>query len=394
MWQDFKNIYHLLRAILANIFYGFPSKNMKIIGVTGTDGKTTTSHLIYHVLKSEGLKVALISTVAAKIGEKEYDTGFHVTTPDSFQIQKYLSLAKKAKSEYVVLEVTSHALDQNRVFGINFDIGVLTNISHEHLDYHKTYQNYVKTKYKLLERSESVVVNKDDRSYKHILKLKKPWEKHVWHTYGFTDADIKLSDAPFVKNLPGKYNWSNGMAAISVGTLLGISPDEMKKSFASFRLPQGRFDKVYDKNFTIYIDFAHTPNSLEQVLQTLKDQTYERLIHVFGSAGMRDKSKRPLMGKASGKYSDVIILTAEDPRSESVEDICSDIKSGITKNDEAVIIIPDRQDAITAAIEMAKKDDTIVISGKGHETSMNLGDGEIPWSDYEAVEKALNSKLT
>lgn len=361
---------------------------MKVIGITGTDGKTTTSHLIYHILKSEGLKVALISTVAAKIGDKEYDTGFHVTTPDSFQIQKYLSLAKKAKCDYVVLEVTSHALHQNRVFGIHFDVGVMTNVSHEHMDYHKSYEKYVETKYRLLALSDTVVVNKDDRSYNYLLAFKGQWSKQLWKTYGFKNADVTLQTAPFVKELQGEYNWSNALAATAVGELLGVSVNEVEKAVKTFTLPKGRFDKVYDKEFSIYIDFAHTPNSLEQVLKTLKGITKGRLIHIFGSAGMRDASKRPLMGKASSMYSDVIILTAEDPRSESIETICEEIKSGVSRRD-AVVIIPDRQDAITAGVEMAKKGDVIIITGKGHERSMNLGDGEVPWSDYEGVKTAL-----
>jgi len=394
MWQDVKNMYHLFRAVFANISFGFPSKNMTVIGVTGTDGKTTTSHFIYHILKSEGLKVALVSTVSAMIDGKEHDTGFHVTTPDSFQIQKYLSLAKKAKCEYVVLEVTSHALDQNRVHGIHFNVGVVTNISHEHLDYHKTYEKYVRTKFKLLARADSVLVNKDDKSYRYLTALKKDLSNQQWHTYGLQHADLTLSDAPFVNEFPGEYNWYNGLAGVSVGKLLGISFDEMKKSCKTFRFPKGRLDLVYDKQFKVYVDFAHTPNSIKQVLQTLNAKTNGRLIHVFGSAGQRDSTKRPLMGKASSDFTDITILTAEDPRSESVEKICRDIRAGmVEKKRDAAITIPDRQTAINAAIDIAQKGDTVVVTGKGHEQSMNFGMGEVHWSDYEAVEKALKNKL-
>lgn len=390
MWQDFKNIYHLFKAVFANLYFKFPSRNMKVVGITGTDGKTTTSHLLYHILKNEGLKVALISTVSALIDGKEYDTGFHVTTPDSFQIQRYISLAQRAKCEYLLLEVTSHALDQNRVFGIHFAIGILTNVSHEHLDYHKTYENYVKTKFKLLRHADSVVVNSDDKSYRFISKLRKTFSSQQWITYGFHDAEITLKEYPFVKTLPGEYNWSNGLAAVAAAKLLGIAVSELKSAFASFSLPKGRLEVVYDKDFQVIIDFAHTPNSLEHVLQSMKERTKGRLIHVFGSAGHRDSSKRPLMGKASSEYADISILTAEDPRGESVEKISDEIKSGMSKkNDETVVVIADRRDAITAAISMARKQDTVIITGKGHERSMNYGNGEVAWSDVEAVNKAL-----
>lgn len=392
MWQKTKNVYHLLRALLANISFGFPSKNMIVIGVTGTDGKTTTSHLIYHILKNEGFNVALISTVCAIIDTKEFDTGFHTTTPDSFQIQNYIAKAKKAKCEYLVLEVTSHALDQNRVFGINFAIGVLTNVSHEHLDYHKTYDAYVKTKFKLLAKAKSVVVNKDDTSYSHLLSLKRNVSKQQWVTYGFSDADMNLSDAPFVKTLTGEYNWANALAAISVGKLLGISMSEMKQAVLSFSLPKGRLENVYDKDFRVLIDFAHTPNSLTQVLKTLKKDTKGRLIHVFGAAGERDKSKRPLMGKASSEFADITLLTAEDPRGEEVSEICNQIKSGMpNKKADGAIIIEDRQEAIKAAFDMAQKGDTIILTGKGHEQSMNFGNGETPWSDVKAVQNAVKN---
>lgn len=381
---------------MANVLYKFPANSMIVIGVTGTDGKTTTAHMIYHLLSTEGKNVSLISTIAAIINGKQHDTGFHVTTPDSFTIQKYLSLAKKAGSEYVVIEVTSHAIDQNRVFGIPFAVSVLTNITPEHLDYHKTYENYLHTKFKLLHRAKTAVLNRDDTSYSYHSEIEKERSKTQYVTYGFSEkSEVNLITAPFVKKLQGEYNWSNGLAAVSVGKLLGLSMHEMNVSFSSFTFPTGRLETVYDKDFKVVIDFAHTAGGIEALLKNfaIKEKN-GRLIHVFGSAGQRDVIKRPEMGKVSSRYADIIVLTAEDPRTEAVSDISAQIKDGIhSKNDHPVVItIDSREDAIVSAIEMAEKGDVVLITGKGHEKSMNMGHGEVPWSDHDAVSRALKKK--
>lgn len=389
MLRKIKNLGHLFEAVIANIYYRFPSRSMTIIGVTGTDGKTTTSHMIYHMMKREGMKASLISTLAANINTKILDTGHHVTTPTAFALQKYLKMAKDSGNEYVVLEVTSHAIDQYRIWGVPFAVSVLTNVTHEHLDYHKTYEAYAKAKFRLLEMSKTAVVNMDDKSFSHLSAFRKTVSKTQYLTYGFHEnADIRLSEYQFLKKLPGVYNWYNGLAAVGVGKFLGISPHEMEKHMASFELPVGRLETVYNGKFKVIVDFAHTPHSLEAVLKTIKDEkTVGRIIHVFGSAGERDKSKRLLMGRVSAKYADVIILTAEDPRGESVADINAEIKSGVLAEDAkaSVVVIESRRDAILNALEMADSNDTILITGKGHEDSMNLGDGEEPWSDREAV---------
>ncbi len=377
MFQKIKNIYHLCNAFLANVWYFFPSKKLTVIGVTGTDGKTTTTSLIYHILKTAGKDVSMISTVGAVINGKKYDVGFHVTTPSPWHIQKFL---KKATG-YLVLEVTSHSLDQYRVWGIDFRVGVLTNVTNEHLDYHKTYENYVKTKIKLLERSKVAVVNKDDKSYDFIqLKVK---------TYGMDkNADINPQNFPFKTKLFGEFNKYNMLAAVAVCQTLGISDNFIRKGIETFRLPVGRAEIVHENNFTVMIDFAHTPNAFAKLLTEVKKQTKGRLIHVFGAAGLRDETKRPEMGKISSQYADVIVLTEEDPRSESVEKIMDKIQSGIS-NKVVINKIIDRQEAITAAIKMAKKGDFVLLTGKSHEQSMNYGKGEEPWSEHEAVNKAL-----
>ena len=416
MWQQTKNVYHLSQALTAHAIHGFPARGVVFIGVTGTDGKTTTASMIYHILHKAGQKVALISTVAAIINGNTIDTGFHVTTPDPWLIPKYIKLAKKAGSKYIILETTSHALDQNRVFGIPFHIGVLTNVTHEHLDYHKTYEKYVDAKFKLLKNSKIAIVNRDDRSYEQISNLKSHTPRVLASlkrrisktklkdqkmvTYGMqANTDVNPEVFPFETNLLGDFNKYNCLAAISVCLSLGIDPLVIRSGLEDFTPPVGRTEIVFQKDFTVMIDFAHTPNSIENILQSIKKemQPKGKIIHVFGSAGRRDASKRPLMGEASDKYADIIILTAEDPRDERIEDINKQILFGI-KNQESRIknqglyIISDRQEAIEKAISLAQSGDVVVVTGKGHEKSMNMGKGEIPWSDHEAVRNALKAK--
>ena len=416
MWQQTKNVYHLSQALTAHAIHGFPARGVVFVGVTGTDGKTTTASMIYHILHKAGQKVALISTVAAIINGNTIDTGFHVTTPDPWLIPKYIKLAKKAGSKYIILETTSHALDQNRVFGIPFHIGVLTNVTHEHLDYHKTYEKYVDAKFKLLKNSKIAIVNRDDRSYEQISNLKSHTPRVLASlkrrisktklkdqkmvTYGMqANTDVNPEVFPFETNLLGDFNKYNCLAAISVCLSLGIDPLVIRSGLEDFTPPVGRTEIVFQKDFTVMIDFAHTPNSIENILQSIKKemQPKGKIIHVFGSAGRRDASKRPLMGEASDKYADIIILTAEDPRDERIEDINKQILFGIKNQesrikDQGLYIISDRQEAIEKAISLAQSGDVVVVTGKGHEKSMNMGKGEIPWSDHEAVRNALKAK--
>lgn len=359
---------------MANVWYGFPSKKLTVIGVTGTDGKTTTTNIIYHILKTADKDVSMISTVGANINGQAYGIGFHVTTPSPWQIQSFLSKARG----YLVLEVTSHALDQNRVFGVDFAIGVLTNVTNEHLDYHKTYENYVKTKAKLLQAAKVAIVNRDDESFKVI--------KSKVITYGIKQGAITPKSFPFKTKLFGEYNKYNILAAVAVCKNIGLSDSQIKKGIETFTLPIGRAEIVHEDNFTVMIDFAHTPNAFAKLLPEIKKQIKGKLIHVFGAAGKRDASKRPLMGEISSEYADVVILTSEDPRNEPVEKIMDEIESGMKKK---VVKIANRQEAITAAIKMAKKGDFVLLTGKSHEQSMNYGNGEEPWSEHEAVEKAL-----
>ena len=396
-FRSVKNTYHKGQAVAANVLYGFPAGRMTIIGVTGTDGKTTTASMIYHILSASGKKTALISTVAAIIDGAVYDTGFHVTTPSAFSLRRYLKLAKKKGVTYLVLEVTSHGLDQARVHGIPFAISVITNVTHEHLDYHRTYEAYVLAKTRLLRASKTALLNRDDSSFPLIEQALKDYRyQGKLLTYGAEDATFALKNTSFTLQIPGQFNRYNALAAWAVCQELDIAQATIQEALGTFVLPVGRGEIVYRKDFSVMIDFAHTPNAIEQILRTIHDEIKPtgRIIHVFGSAGKRDSTKRPLMGRASSRFADVIILTAEDPRQERVENINTEICDGIpseilVKRSVTVEEITDRQNAIDHAIMMAKKGDFVVITGKGHERSMNLGHSETPWSDHEAVEKAI-----
>ncbi len=401
MFRKIKNIIHGLEASFAGVVHGMPSRRIETIGVTGTDGKTTTASLIFHILKMAGKNPAMITTVGAQIGDKSYNTGLHTTTPSSFTLQKYIRRAISEKCDYLVLETTSHALDQNRVKGINFKIGVLTNITHDHLDYHKTRESYIKAKSKLFRRSAISILNMDDEAFSAVRGYAKNSKIFTYALHKKADFNIENIGVKLLGEY--EFNFENFLAGISCAAILGIPAQTIELALSSFKFPAGRQEIVFDHDFQIVIDFAHTPNSFERVLPALKKAAGGRLIHVFGSAGQRDAAKRPMMGEISAEYCDIIILTSEDPRSEKIEKINTQIKMGIgdkfsfvdsnlfvDQNDKKVCLeIPDRKSAIEFAINLAKKGDTVLITGKGHEKSMNMGNGEIPWSEHEAVEAAL-----
>lgn len=384
---------HLPTAVAANLKYGFPSDGIKVIGVTGTDGKTTTVNMIYQVLKAAGKKVSMVSTINAVLGDEKLDTGFHVTNPDPMALQSYISKAKAAGSEYLVLEVTSHGLDQFRVWGIHFEIGVITNITHEHLDYHKTFDNYLQAKAKLIQKANWAVLNYDDKSFSRLKNL--AVGKVI--SYGRDkSAEININKLKIKTNLAGEYNELNAAAAIGVAQIIGINQKVAQD--ALLKMPQltGRMEEIPNKlGVRIVVDFAHTPNALESALMSLRPLTKKRLISVFGAASLRDEKKRPMMGKISGRLADITVLTDEDPRFEDSMIIINQIAVAVEKvggkEGKNLFKIPDRAKAIYEAIKMAKPGDTVGIFGKGHETSMNYQGVEKPWSDRKAVEMAVKS---
>jgi len=409
---------HFPEAVLANIFNNFPSKSLKIIGVTGTDGKTTTVNMIYHILKYSGLRAGMVSTVFAKFDDEVIDTGLHVTSPGPWFLQNLLKNMVKKGIKYVTLETTSHGLDQFRFWGIHFDVGVLTNITRDHLDYHWSMENYLNAKLILLKSSKSVILNKDDNSFTDIIK-KHTLDPRKIFTYGInTDCDfkaeniintekgvhfiLKTKEKKYLVDLPliGNHNIYNCLASLFSSTKMGVDLKTAIESLKSFPGVEGRLEEIpNDSGYKIYVDFAHTPNGLKNVLEALSERKKNRLIAVFGSAGKRDKSKRLIMGKIAAEIADIIVLTQDDNRDESVEEISRQIALGCEEggkkeiknineslNQKGYILINDRKQAIyTALAILAKKNDTVVFCGKGHEKSLAVGDKEYPWSDQQAV---------
>lgn len=413
---------HFPEAVLANIINNFPSKSLKIIGITGTDGKTTTVNMVYHILKYSGLRAGMVSTVCAKFDDKVVDTGLHVTSPDPWFLQNLLKKMVKKGIKYVILETTSQGLDQFRFWGINFDAGILTNITRDHLDYHWSMENYLNTKLILLKRSKSVILNKDDNSFADIIN-KHALDPRKVFTYGInTDCDFKAEninntekgvhfilrteEKKYSVDLPliGNHNIYNCLASLLASVKLGVDLKIALEGLKSFPGVEGRLEEIpNDLGYKIYIDFAHTPNGLKNVLEALSERKKNRLIAVFGSAGKRDKSKRPIMGKIAAEIADIIILTQDDNRDESVEEISRQIALGCEEggkkeinineslNSKGYALIGDRKQAIyTALAILAKKNDTVVFCGKGHEKSLAVGDKEYPWSDQQEVIDVLS----
>ncbi|MBI4036986.1 UDP-N-acetylmuramoyl-L-alanyl-D-glutamate--2,6-diaminopimelate ligase [Candidatus Daviesbacteria bacterium] len=378
---------HLPEGVMANIQYGFPGKKLRVIGVTGTDGKTTTVNLIYQMLKDVGKKVSMISTINSP--------GLHVTSPNPFLLQKLLKKSLENGDEFMVLEVTSHALEQFRVWGIKFEIGVVTNITHEHLDYHGTFEKYFQAKAKLIKNVKWAILNKDDANFDKLVNL--TTGKII--SFGLKkSADVSPFNFPLKLKIPGEYNVYNAEASAAVGMVLGLDQLKIKKSLEHFAGLVGRMEKIKNNlGVKIVVDFAHTPNALEQALKTLRSQTWSgkvgKIISVFGCAGARDVEKRPMMGKISAKLADITILTDEDPRYEDRNKIIDVIAKAATSagavEGETLFREPDRGKAIKLAIKMAQKGDTVGIFGKGHEKSMNYQGKEKLWSDQRAVTWAL-----
>ncbi len=402
--SHYKNLKHFLVSIKETLKHAYPARKLMVIGVTGTDGKTTTCHLIYQILNEAQKSTALISTIGAYFKDKKIDTGLHTTTPDATVLQPLISELAKKGAKYLVLEATSHGLDQHRVLGCNFSVGVLTNITHEHLDYHQTFEKYRKTKAKLFKKVKVAILNKDDSSFSFIknkikgkvisYSISQPANLRVISRKlsplgtEFTIKEIRKRIKLKTK-LVGDYNISNILAAIAVTRSLGISWEIIQNAISNFKGIPGRMEVIdMGQNFTAIVDFAHTPNALEKVLKTLRKLKGKgRIIAVLGCAGKRDVLKRPIMGKIATKLANISIFTAEDPRCEKIEDIIGQIAKGAVKNN--FLIEPDRQKAINLAIKTARADDIVILCGKGHEQSMAYGNQEIPWDDRKAAKKAL-----
>ncbi len=412
-------------AYLSAAFEGWPAKKLTVIGVTGTDGKTTTCNLIHQVLIKAGLRAGMVSTVNAVIGDEVMDTGFHVTTPDAPEMQRYLSRMVDAGLTHVVLETTSHGLAQDRVTGCEFDIGVVTNITHEHLDYHGSYEEYRAAKGRLFSMlSETgvkaqgnprlAVLNRDDQSYEYlhgITRVKQAayslvqgadlWAEDIHQgKFGlrFVAATRKIWQ-PMESHLIGLYNVSNILAAFTTAVLgLGIDPQVAAQGIAALEGVPGRMEHIdLGQDFTAIVDFAHTPNALKVTLEQARRMTRGKVIAIFGSAGLRDREKRKLMAEISTGLADITILTAEDPRTESLDAILDEManaalaKGGV--EGKTFYRVPDRGGALRLGVKLAQKGDLLIACGKGHEQSMCFGETEYPWDERTALKAALAERL-
>lgn len=408
-------------ALFSAAFYNHPGRRLAVIGVTGTDGKTTTSNLIYQILLSAGLPAGIISTVNAVIGDEVVDTGFHVTTPEAPDVQRYLSRMRAAGLTHVVLESTSHGLAQHRVTGCEFDIGVVTNITHEHLDYHGSYEEYRAAKGRLFEMLAAsvqkdppvrklAVLNRDDSSYEYLRQV----SRVECLAYGMSEpADLFVQDVRYTphgieivvkgpgftqevhSSMVGPYNVSNILAAMGATVIgLGIAPETAARGVAGMRGIPGRMEPInLGQDFMAIVDFAHTPNALLQVLRTSRQMTKGRVIAVFGSAGLRDQAKRRMMAEVAAQYADLSIFTAEDPRTESLAGILQEMAAGAEAQGGIVgknyLLVPDRREALRLAVRNARTGDLVIACGKGHEQSMCFGETEYAWDDRVALRAAL-----
>lgn len=407
-------------AHLCAAWHDFPARRLVMIGVTGTDGKTTTANLVHSILGAAGLNAGMISTVNAVIGGQACDTGLHTTTPDAPDVQKYLAQMAQAGQTHCVLETTSHGLAQHRVDGCEFDVGVLTNITHEHLDLHGSFEAYRAAKARLFEMVASsarkgppktVVLNAGDPSYAFLRDASQGAD--LVSSYGLTDsASIYARDVAYRPDstrwlavapqgqfelrscLVGEFNVLNALAAVGVGLALELPIEAIQNGVAAMAGVPGRMERLDEgQDFLAIVDFAHTPNALEKALAAARQMTAGRVIVVFGAAGLRDPYKRGPMGQVAARWADKVVITAEDPRTEALDQIMAAIAAGCVAEGRREGVdfwrIADRAEALRFAVCLARPGDVVIACGKGHEQSMCFGTTELPWDDRRALREAL-----
>ena len=389
---------------LACRWYGHPSRQLTMLGVTGTNGKTTVTYLLRHILQRTGMKTGLIGTVQNIVGEQTLPA--QRTTPDALQIQQLLSAMTKNGCSHAVMEVSSHALDQHRAEGIDFAVGIFTNLTEDHLDYHGTMGCYCDAKAKLFQMSRMGVCNADDPWTERLLAgascpsvyygIHNPaevWAEDIFlhsRSVDFTVCTARTR-TPVHLGVPGRFSVYNALGAIAACGELGIPPEECAAALATFPGVAGRMEVVPTpgKPYTLLIDYAHTPDALENVLKTVRGFAQNRVIAVFGCGGDREREKRPLMGHIAGKLADLTIITSDNPRTEERMAIIRDILPGIAGAEDKYIVEPDRRGAIALAMGRAAAGDVIVLCGKGHETYQEIGDKTIPMDEREIVRSLL-----
>ncbi len=409
LYQSIEPTYHLLTATAAATKAGYPAHNMRVIGVTGTNGKTSTCFMIHKMLTEAGIKAGLMTTVAYGVGNDITPQVAHMTTVSAPLLQKRLAEFKKQNVEWVVLEVTSHALAQHRTFGVPIEIAVMTNVTHEHLDYHRTFERYLAAKTKLFKLASRVgVINADDPSAETFRQVVKQSVSYGLKSGDWRAQDINLSahgsdyialidgDSYHIHvNIPGEFNVYNSLAAATVGREVGLTKTQIEQGIAALAGVEGRMTVVdAGQPFSAIVDFAHTPDSFERLLNDVRNTTKGKLVVLFGSAGRRDETKRAIQGEIAGKYADEIVLTEEDDRDIDGNTILSQIASGAEKagkkREENLFLVPDRTAAINFAVSrVSGSKDTVIFLGKGHEKTIERADGAHPWNEIETVRQAI-----
>lgn len=410
---------HLAEAVVWNCVYGFPGRGLKVIGVTGTNGKTTTTFLIHRMLTDAGYKTGLMSTVAYGVGNDIRPQIHHMTNVPVRELMQRLKQMKAEGAEWLVLETTSHALAQRRTWGVPYSVAVMTNITHEHLDYHKTFERYVAAKQRLFKLAQKNrrglqmgVANADDRNGASFAS-----ETRNSILYGIEAGDVralniklssdgvdytaKATDETYhiTSHLPGSFNVYNTLAALCVGRAVGLSKEQIEQGIAALQGVEGRMTTIDEgQDYSVIVDFAHTPDSFEKLFKDLRPVVMGKLIVLFGSAGRRDEAKRAIQGKLAGEYADEVVVTEEDDRDidgvEIMNQIASGAKAAGKVRDKDLFLVHDRTEAINFAVSRAAgKGDTVLLLGKGHEKTIERADGEHAWDEIGTAHAAVRERL-
>ena len=396
--------YHYLQSVVSGVKNGWPGKKLRVIGVTGTNGKTTTCFMLWQMLNHAGYKAGLMTTVAWGVTELEPELG-HMTTVDAFTLNQRIKAIADSGAEFLILEVTSHALAEFRTLGIPFELAVFTNLTHEHLDYHKTFARYREAKGKLFKKAKFSILNADDPSCSYYQNLSREYitygikngENRAKNLkLGITGVKYSLGDIKIETKIPGEFNVYNSLAAATAGLHLGLSPEEVAAGIKSLDSVEGRMNIIDEgQPFTVIVDYAHAPDALEKVFESI-GKPNGRIISVHGGAGRRDPSTRPIRGSILAKYSDIVIITEDDSRDEDPDKIADAFIKGAKKEGKKegkdLFKILDRREAIKKALALAKPGDLVLILGKGHEKTILRADGPHDFEDIKVVKELLKGQ--
>ncbi len=391
----------IAEAKISSNFFGSPSCRFKLVGITGTNGKTTVTYLVKHVLDTLGYKTGLIGTNQNIIGDKVFETGR--TTPDSFELQKLFYEMAQSEVDYVIMEVSSHALELSRVYGCRYEVGAFTNLTQDHLDFHETMDNYAAAKAKLFDLSNTAVINTDD-SYGREMADNCPCP---CTTYGIdsqvslkaTEVVLKQNGVEFTADkmkfklpIPGGFSVYNALCAVGICKSLGFNSEEICNALLTATGVKGRAEVVDigDRDFTVMIDYAHTPDGVENILKTARGFAKGRVVALFGCGGDRDAIKRPIMGRIAGELADFCIVTSDNPRTEEPMSIIRMVEAGVKETNTPYVVIESRYDAIKYALDNAQSGDVIILAGKGHETYQILNTGTIHFDEREVIREIMN----